>query len=368
MARTKRTARKVEESCVHKRQIATFASKSAEINRKIAEKLNKGKKIRKPSTQELRDKLQGKNKKRIVFKKAVENKNTEVYVKEGKKLFDSTDGSTSEGELSQTETVNETAELIVTRSPEPVTEVLSPTEQKVTEKLSEIDGVIQELRKLNSQADPAYTTPTPELNQQLSNEEIEISSPQVTTTTPFNTSEGVDIREGVNTSGCVDKDKREKIKKKVKKRQKQKAVKEFVKKRQSKNYYRAKFYKPGTQQHVWLKDKPSKQKFKPEKKLTREKRHIPAIRALQEIRYYQTTQENLIGRLPFQRVIRELTLKHAGQDMRWSELALRALQEAAETYVVGLFEDATLCTVHAKRTTLMKDDILVARRIRGEKQ
>jgi histone H3 len=46
--------------------------------------------------------------------------------------------------------------------------------------------------------------------------------------------------------------------------------------------------------------------------------------------------------------------------------ALEAIQEASETYLIGLFEDALLATVHAKRVTLMPKDMQVTRRIRGE--
>ena len=34
-----------------------------------------------------------------------------------------------------------------------------------------------------------------------------------------------------------------------------------------------------------------------------------------------------------------------------------ALQEAAEAYLVGLFEDTNLCAIHAKRVTIMPKDI-----------
>ena len=44
-----------------------------------------------------------------------------------------------------------------------------------------------------------------------------------------------------------------------------------------------------------------------------------------------------------------------------------ALQEAAEAYLVGLFEDTNLCAIHAKRVTIMPKDIQLARRIRGER-
>lgn len=42
-----------------------------------------------------------------------------------------------------------------------------------------------------------------------------------------------------------------------------------------------------------------------------------------------------------------------------------ALQEAAEAYMVHLFEDAQLLAFHAKRVTIMNKDIQLARRIRG---
>lgn len=45
--------------------------------------------------------------------------------------------------------------------------------------------------------------------------------------------------------------------------------------------------------------------------------------------------------------------------------ALIAMQEATESHLVGLFEDAMLCAIHAKRVTLMVKDLQLARRIRG---
>ncbi|VAI70608.1 unnamed protein product [Triticum turgidum subsp. durum] len=47
--------------------------------------------------------------------------------------------------------------------------------------------------------------------------------------------------------------------------------------------------------------------------------------------------------------------------------AVSALQEAAEAYLVGMFEDTNLCAIHAKRVTIMPKDIQLARRIRGER-
>lgn len=44
-----------------------------------------------------------------------------------------------------------------------------------------------------------------------------------------------------------------------------------------------------------------------------------------------------------------------------------ALQESAEAYLVGLFEDTNLCAIHAKRVTIYPRDIQLSRRMRGER-
>ena len=59
--------------------------------------------------------------------------------------------------------------------------------------------------------------------------------------------------------------------------------------------------------------------------------------------------------------------QHLIPDLNFQSSALLALQEAAEAYLVGLFEDTNLCAIHAKRVTIMPKDIQLARRIRGER-
>lgn len=56
---------------------------------------------------------------------------------------------------------------------------------------------------------------------------------------------------------------------------------------------------------------------------------------------------------------------HRAGHLRWQSSAILALQEAAEAYLVHLFEDSNLCAVHAKRVTLMVKDMQLARRLRG---
>ncbi|KAF9597360.1 hypothetical protein IFM89_017263 [Coptis chinensis] len=40
-------------------------------------------------------------------------------------------------------------------------------------------------------------------------------------------------------------------------------------------------------------------------------------------------------------------------DLRFQSSAVAALQEAAEAYLVGLFEDTNLCAIRVKRVTIM---------------
>ena len=51
----------------------------------------------------------------------------------------------------------------------------------------------------------------------------------------------------------------------------------------------------------------------------------------------------------------------------FQESAIIALQEAAEDYLVHLFEDTNLETLHCKRVTVQARDMQLARRIRGER-
>ncbi|GJN19673.1 hypothetical protein PR202_gb06973 [Eleusine coracana subsp. coracana] len=96
------------------------------------------------------------------------------------------------------------------------------------------------------------------------------------------------------------------------------------------------------------------------------RRYRPGTIALREIRKYQKGTELLIRKMPFQRLVREIAqLSH--NDLRFQSHAVLALQEAAEAYLVGLFEDTNLCAVHAKRVTIMSKDVHLARRIRGER-
>ncbi|XP_037416861.1 histone H3.2 isoform X2 [Triticum urartu] len=80
-------------------------------------------------------------------------------------------------------------------------------------------------------------------------------------------------------------------------------------------------------------------------------RFRPGTVALREIRKYQKSTELLIRKLPFQRLVREIA-QDFKTDLRFQSSAVSALQEAAEAYLVGLFEDTNLCAIHAKSAAM----------------
>ena len=118
-------------------------------------------------------------------------------------------------------------------------------------------------------------------------------------------------------------------------------------------------------------------KLQSKKKASIEKKTAPALGglkkrrfkagtvALREIRKYQKSTDLMLPRAPFQRLVRSIC-HDIDHDLRFQSQALIALQEASEAYITGIFEDANLCALHAKRVTLMKADMMLARRIRGD--
>lgn len=100
-------------------------------------------------------------------------------------------------------------------------------------------------------------------------------------------------------------------------------------------------------------------------KSRRAHRYRPGTVALREIRTYQKSSELLIKKLPFQKLVREIAHEYA-QNLRFQASAVLAIQESAEAYLIGLFEDTNECAMHAKRITIMPKDMQLARRIRGK--
>ena len=75
-------------------------------------------------------------------------------------------------------------------------------------------------------------------------------------------------------------------------------------------------------------------------------RFRPGTVALREIRRFQKSTDLLIRRLPFQRLVREIAQEFKS-DLRFQTSAVQAIQEAAEAYLVGLFEGVCLVNVSA---------------------
>jgi len=93
-------------------------------------------------------------------------------------------------------------------------------------------------------------------------------------------------------------------------------------------------------------------------------RYKPGEKALKEIRKFQRSTDLLIHKLPFTRLVKEITFSFHNS-LQWQGIALEAIQHAAEDYIIGLMGDANLSALHAKRVTIMPKDLQIARRIRG---
>ena len=88
---------------------------------------------------------------------------------------------------------------------------------------------------------------------------------------------------------------------------------------------------------------------------------------LQRIKNKKNFEEFSIRKLPFQRLVKDIVDNYSYRvPFRFTPHALQALQVASEDYLVALFEDSYLCALHAKRVTLMRKDMNLARKIRGE--
>ena len=109
----------------------------------------------------------------------------------------------------------------------------------------------------------------------------------------------------------------------------------------------------------------------PEKHATKNnRRKIPqksnqCINALREIKKHQETTDLLIKGLPFQRLVRSTAMKY-NTEMRFQRAAIEALQEGSEALLVKLFELTNILASHAKRITILKKDVELAKYILNE--
>ena len=91
----------------------------------------------------------------------------------------------------------------------------------------------------------------------------------------------------------------------------------------------------------------------------------PGGSALKEIKFFQSSTHNVLLKAPFRRLVREVCQNFTVKEryMLWQTSALLALQEAAERYMVKLFEHTNLAAIHAKRVTIFPRDMQFVRRI-----
>eukprot|EP00804_Cyclotella_cryptica_P027668 CCRYP_010288-RA/>CCRYP_010288-RA protein AED:0.07 eAED:0.00 QI:0/-1/0/1/-1/0/1/0/122 len=99
----------------------------------------------------------------------------------------------------------------------------------------------------------------------------------------------------------------------------------------------------------------------------------PGTVALRKIHRYQKSTDLLIRKVPFQCFAREVlqdlnrpgSYPHFAVE-RFQASSLLANKETVEAFSVGLFEDANLCAIHARRVTIMPKDMQLALKIRGD--
>ena len=103
----------------------------------------------------------------------------------------------------------------------------------------------------------------------------------------------------------------------------------------------------------------------PKWRVRKPRRFRPGTVALRQIRQYQKSTELLIRKLPFQRFVREVVwTMFDHQEYRFQSAALLALQEAAEAYLVHMFEEVGDIAIHGGRVTIQVKDMLLWKRMR----
>ena len=100
--------------------------------------------------------------------------------------------------------------------------------------------------------------------------------------------------------------------------------------------------------------------------LKRPWKYWPGIVALCEICQFQKSTELLICKCPFSCLVWEISQEVGKYDLHFQVHVVLTLQVAAEFYLVGLLEDATLCMIHTKHVTIMPNDVQLAHHIHGQ--
>lgn len=80
------------------------------------------------------------------------------------------------------------------------------------------------------------------------------------------------------------------------------------------------------------------------------------------MRLMQKTTYHLIPKLPFSRLVQEIMQDYGNHHVQ--PIAMNAIQEAAEIYLVHLFEISNILSLHAKRVTVKNTDMKLALQVR----
>ena len=83
---------------------------------------------------------------------------------------------------------------------------------------------------------------------------------------------------------------------------------------------------------------------------------------LREIQHFQKSMDLLMPLLPFQRLVCEIA-QDFNMNLHFQSSAILALQEAAEAWLVTLFESANLCCIHRGCMTISPKDFNLVKRI-----
>ena len=101
----------------------------------------------------------------------------------------------------------------------------------------------------------------------------------------------------------------------------------------------------------------------------RARRYRPGTLALREIRRYQKSTELLIRKLPFQRLLREISqevcLEKGISNVKCQSTAILALQEAAEDFLTRMFSQVNDITICGKLVTIQHKHVQLWKRLFG---
>ena len=105
------------------------------------------------------------------------------------------------------------------------------------------------------------------------------------------------------------------------------------------------------------------------RKSKKPRRYRPGTVALREIVRYQKSTELLIRKVPFQRLVREVSqevCRDLGRDpVRYQSTAILALQEAAEDFLVRMFSQVNDIAIVGKLVTIQDKHVQLWKRLFG---